>query len=186
MTTLALPKLIDERLWARAGWTGIAWAVPGDMPVMAPLFTDPDAARAIFSGWRQVLGDVDHQELLRVAIIEGDVPSLAPGYAAHLGLDLDSARRYLAGATEVAFDVTDSDAWHRFPNPGSPHLRAFKQAYARVGRYFLMPAFLAAGGADFQPELAIGKTRLAFRQVADVKRSGDPDSALWQQLAVAG
>ncbi len=181
MTTLDLPKLIDAPLWAR-GWTGVAWTVPGAVPVMALLFTDADLARTIFTGWQRALGDVDRRELLRVAIIEGDVPGLAPGYFAHLGLDLAAVAPLLGDATAVAYDVTDGDVWQRLPNPGSPHLRAFKQAYAQARRYFLMPAIVADGGASFLSDLAIGKTRMAFRQVADVPRSGDADSALWQRI----
>lgn len=177
---MQLAKLFDATSWSRAGWTGIAWAVPGDLPVMALLFTDRDAARSIFAGWQRTLGDVDHRDLLRVAVLEGELPGMPPGYTVHLGLDVASATSQLGAAREVAYDVTDGDVWHRMPNPGSAHLRAFKQAYARAGRYFLMPAHLASGGADFQPDLAIGKTRLTFRQVADVPRTDDPDSAVWR------
>ena len=181
MTRLDLPKLIDASLWARAGWNGVAWAVPGAVPVMALLFADADLARTIFSGWQRALGEVDRRELLRVAIIEGDIPSLPPGYFAHLGLDLAAVAPLLGDATALAYDVTDGDVWHRLPNPDSPHLRAFKQAYAQARRYFLMPAVVSGSGADYITDLAIGKTRLTFRHVADVPRTGDPDSALWSQ-----
>ena len=182
MTTLTIPTLIDPHLWARAGWMGIAWAAHDDLPIMAPLFTNREAARAIFAGWQVALGAVDHQDLLRVAIIEGEVPTMAPGYFAHLGLDLAAVTPRLAAATAVSYDATDGDAWHRLPNPGSPHLRAFKQAYARTGHYALIPAVLVDSRADFQSDLALRKTRLVFRHVRDVPRTGDPDSALWQRV----
>ncbi len=168
-TTPRSLELFEPTLWRRAELMAVAFATPeGAPPTLGLVFRDADVAGAIFLGWRHALGEVDEHDLIRVAIIEGELRGRAPGYAVHLSIDPGDAPPPPRGG----------DVWRRMPQAGSPHLRRFQVAYGQHRRYHLAPATLG-GGVAFMTHLAIGKRRLAMRRISDVGLIGDPDAGLW-------
>ncbi len=181
-TTPLLPRLIEPALWQRAGWIAVAFLSPRDLsPTLGLVFRDRDTATAIFTGWHHVLGKTDTADLLRVAIIEGDLPGQRPGYTVHVGLEVAVAEQRLrdAGiALTAALDDRDQ-ASRRMVGSGGVSLRGFEEAYHRRRRFLLVPAVIdRIGGVEFMPHLVIAKHRLAFRRVSDVGLIADADAAI--------
>ena len=80
--------VIDIGLWNRAQWSGVLFKVqPGTLPVFALVFRDLDAGEEILKGWRDALGNHDRNEVIRVSVIEGNIPGTPPGYSVHIGPD---------------------------------------------------------------------------------------------------
>ena len=159
----SVPLLVEPALWARACWFALGYVThPDRAPVLALVFRDGDAGGEIFARWRSILGEIDAHDRLRVAIIEGRLPTRPSGYVVHVG----------------ASDGT-GDAWLHVRRPdGDVDLTRFKSAFAAHGRYLLVPATVGAG-VELMPRYGIGKQRLGLRRVSDVGLIRDPDSGLW-------
>jgi len=176
-------QLIDIPLWNRAGWLGVAFGMaPQDQTFMALVFTNHDAAEEIFRGFQRAIGgNVDTYEMLRVAIIEGDIPGKEAGYTVHLSTDLDGVDRAMraSGQSPHTPDYVLSRI-HRIPAPDSPHLSGFKRDFARHGSYLLLPASFIQGGDDVElaPSLGILKRAVTFKHVTDIG-SDDQDRAIF-------
>jgi hypothetical protein len=177
---LEFPKVIDRALWARADCIGVAFLAPqGAPPGLGLLMRDPHAALAIFEGWRNQFGSRDEEEIIRVAIIEGDIPGKPTGYTLTMGVDVETfARRLAAGnARGVSFDVTAPTSWmRRMPTPpgGSPHLRRFKDLYEAACAYTLVPVIDRGEGWEPRYEHEILKRRIVLRR-SDEIGPNDPD-----------
>jgi hypothetical protein len=166
--------LIAPGAWERAGWIAVGYLThPERAPLLALVFRDGDAAIAIFSAWRAVLGEIDVADRIRIAVIEGALPTRPPGYAVHVAV----------GSHAEGNDVGPSGAWLHVPRPDDTHLRRFKESFAARGRYLLVPATVGAG-IELGPRHGIGKRRLALRRVSDVGLIQDPDAGLWSWCGV--
>jgi hypothetical protein len=174
---------IDPDLWDKANWraTVFMFAAHGP-PVLGLGFQNEDAAREIFSHWRERYGAGDEFEELRISIVEGDIPDLRPGYSVHVGTDaLNVYRRYnkLGLMTEGDLLACTSRI-NRMNAPNSPKLAAFKDAYRRFKTYFLAPVIVDAAGVKIiKPilDMRIYKSQIHFRNVSEVGES-DPDSVV--------
>jgi len=165
--------LFEPTLWLRAAWINVTYMIPADSPpALGLVFDDLDLAMAIFTGWRHRLGPDDRCELLRLAIIEGAMRDIPPGYTVHLGTD--AAADHEAVTSGAAITVASC----RVATAACPNLRRFKTAFEQHGRYLLVPAFISEG-LEVVPPLAMGKAGLALGSVSDVGLVGDPDARLW-------
>lgn len=176
-------SFIDSPTWDAAGWFGTAFLYAKDLsmpPAMALLYADGNAARRIFEGLKARLGERDEYEELRVAIVEGDIKGMAPGYSVHIGSDIEhvlaraKAEGHPMAAPDLAF--TESRIHRMNPPPTSPNLEMFKKSYARHGFYGLM-AGVGDGPDSVTPprvlkDLGIVKREIVFRRVEDI---GDKD-----------
>jgi hypothetical protein len=160
-----VPNLFDRALWSRAGWWRVSYLLPPERPpVLVLLFRDLAAGCSIFKAWLAALGEIDGDDLLRVAIIEDD----APGAAAvrfHLGFNVDAIA--VAAARCGAFDVDDAatrdDAWCHMRVPHVGVFQPFLYSYEEHGRYLIVPATVE-GSPVAVPYLGIGKQRLEFQK----------------------
>lgn len=171
---MTLKNLIDISLWDRAVWRGVFFLVfDAQPPTLALTFTHLDPADAIMQQWQRQFGAHDRDEAIRVSIIEGELPGREAGYTVHIGPNVD---RVFAEqpSQNVALYAT---RWQRMQAPNSPLLTQFKDAYARTQRYWLAAAVMdaAANQPRFHPHRIL-KTRVAFRQSADIPPQNDPDS----------
>ena len=58
-------------LWDKAMWKGMIFGfAPGRLPIMAPVFTNIDAGKAIFAEWRKMVGKQDENDLIKVGLIK--------------------------------------------------------------------------------------------------------------------
>lgn len=183
-----LQSFIDIETWNKAKWFAIAWAKSpdGGLPMMGCAFKDAKAGWKIFEDLQSRLGTIDSDELLRISVIEGDIPGKKnPGYSVTIGSHyahvLDRAKRdnieiepkLLMSATRI----------HRMnPQPGAPnYLQMFKDAYAEHGRFLFLPFLPSEAsplGVEPVVDLAIGKTEIALRRIEDINDDTDFDSVV--------
>lgn len=168
-----IPQVIDIPLWDRASWKGVAVANPENKPPFFGLvFGDREGGQKIFDGLRALTGEADERELIRVAIIEGDIPGEPPGYTVTICTNPDLiSGPYLAVVRG-----------HRMnPDPRSQNLTMFKRSYAKWQRYFLLNAVLSPDGQlTFDFDRMIGKTMIAFRHVSEIVEPDDIDQAIFE------
>lgn len=84
-------SLIRDPLWNRAKWAGLAVVVfeePQAPPFLLPVFRDIDAARAIFEGLREDVGEADKEDRLRVTLVRGISRSNPHAYRVIFGTQL--------------------------------------------------------------------------------------------------
>lgn len=170
-------SFIDPPTWDAAGWYGVGFLTPkSDLPAMILMFGDGNAARRIFEGWRKRLGERDVYEELRVAVIEGDIPGLVPGYSVHITTNFEGVeRRAKAEGQEITADefFTFSKVRRMVSPQPSPLLAKFKASYAGFKSYRLMGA-IGGGPADngvptfLRDDLTIIKQWVAFRRAEDI------------------
>jgi hypothetical protein len=177
---------IDVDLWNAARWHATVFFTDEKLPPLLAIgFLNEKPAIKIFEQWRKWLGDTDTQELIRISIIEGRLDSKDdPGYSVHIGPDLDSAierlRKHGHEVTNEDMQVSISRIHRMYPKAGTDHLGVFKQHVQKHKRYILIPALISENVTTVKPffELGIGKKKLAFRSVADVK-DNDIDAVIF-------
>jgi hypothetical protein len=141
-------------------------------PGIALLFKNENAGRRIFAGLIKRLGKKDTDDLLRVSIIEGDIPGEDPGYTVYIGVDMINYEAWVKRTTgsdlSSEFVGLVSRCNRMNPAPNSPYLAGFKASYAKHKTFRLMPAF----GQPPQPtpifDLAIEKKQVNFLRVEDL------------------
>jgi len=182
---MLLHSFIDIETWNKAGWFAAAWAKSpdGGLPLMGCAFKDAKAGWKIFEDLQGRLGNEDTNELLRIAVIEGDIPGKDnPGYSVHIGSHYEHvmARAKADGTATGDKLIMSATRYHRMnPQPSGPNfLHMFKDEYAQHKQYLFLP-FLPKDSSSMgvQPvfNLAIKKTELYFRRVEDID-AGDIDS----------
>ena len=176
-----ISQLIDIGLWKRAGWKGTVFgARQGEPPIMALAFTNGEAGKKIFKGFRSLTGRVDQQELIRVAIIEGDIPGENAGYTIHVGPNID-AMVTAAKSNGKQSDVilTATRILRMNPSPDSPYLSMFKREFEKYLRYSLMSAGLSkSGDVSIDFDQPIGKKLLVLKHESDIG-ANDIDGAIF-------
>lgn len=163
-------SFIDSPLWDKATWHATFFGIthPDDPPLFGLGFREKDAAVAIFSEWRRRLGKVDRNDELRISILTG--------------IDKSNPAAYRVAVTTKPIFKNDQKLTvialrsNTMEPRDSRNLDKFLKAYARVGRYALIPAYLI--DESKQPELLmeywIGKTELTVQPAWQVGLN-DPD-----------
>ncbi|MFO0800076.1 MAG: hypothetical protein U0804_21625 [Gemmataceae bacterium] len=165
---VAIVSFIDVDTWNQAGWTGTVFAVDPDgedVPCMGILFSNEAAGRKIFTNLIERLTNQDDAELLRVSIIEGDIPNEKAGYSVYLGTDYDNYVADLQRKGETFENLLAGmvGRFHRMhPVPGSPFLPGFKKSYEKHKKYLLFPAFGSPSNPRPEFKLSIGKRQINF------------------------
>ena len=168
-----------EKLWDEASWiaTGFAFS-PDEQAAMAFVFQNEKQGLEIFRQWQAQLGKADGDELLRVAIIEGDIPEQAPGYTIHLTTNL----RAVLKEKDIA-DLKDDmqiQMMSRYQRlqPQEQGLDRFKTTFAQRKEYIILPAFYIESNIQPHFELAILKREVHFRDAQDISQQ-DIDSVVF-------
>ncbi len=175
--------LIDIPLWDRAQWRAAAfdWGASSEsIPAVGLVFLNGPAGAEIFKQWRAFLGPEDEHELIRLSIIEGDIPGKEPGYTIHIGPNSD---RWIEHAREQGVDIDKQTAQvltlgrilRLNPNGESPSLRKFKEAYRRKKEFLLVPSGMSSTGPVLHRELAIHKRELFLRRTEEIDTSSRTD-----------
>jgi hypothetical protein len=177
---LFIQLLTDPKQWAAARWAGTAFlydpsAAPDSCaaPAIGLAFENFAAGKEIFDRWLARLGHHDAHEELRISIIEGPLPADPHGYSVFISSNpFNTIKR--KQSEDRAFDpkhFVRVGQLHRMnPDPGSPHLRLFKQHFAAAKRYRLLPAHFDAGHiAALDPSRYIEKHELNLFHASDLK-----------------
>ncbi|NJM35483.1 MAG: tetratricopeptide repeat protein [Rhodomicrobium sp.] len=163
-----LRSIINSTLWNKARWKGVLYASYGaDLPpVMGLIFGgDADAAKAIFSGWRDRFGEKDRDNGIHIAIVQ----NVCSDHPAHYNVLVTSKPEPEAPLRPGG--VMLLARMHRMEPETDENLRRFLPDYKRFGAYILMPTLWNGGNPKLMPELAIMKYGLVVRSASDIQPS---------------
>lgn len=172
-------ELIDHKLWDKAKWRGVGYMWFDEIPPIFGLcFENIDYGEAIFRNWKKLFGDADHENQLRITLVEGTFPNAIPGYNIRIGSNVDAilelAKRQGKDIENTA--VLYTSRIHRMnPEQKSNNLRGFKTEYAKHRSYSLVQVALdSRGELLLNQSTRIDKTEIHFRQLEDILE-GDVD-----------
>ena len=175
---------LSAESWGRAFWiaTTFRWHPGGAAPpIMGLVFADAEAGRALFREWAAACDHRDELEELRVAVVEGDIPGMEPGYSVHLCPDPEALMiRAAAEGREAGGAAPPSRVSRMHPHLGGDPsmLPAFKREYERHGQYLLAPVTRRGDGQLYvDVDCGVEKTVLHFRDAADIG-PGDIDASV--------
>jgi tetratricopeptide (TPR) repeat protein len=169
-------SLIRERLWERAGWSGVAFMLDPTNeypPVFALIFKNREAGREIFVQWRKELGRADIQEQLRLTIVKGI--DLAHPYA----------YRVIIGSNPMLLPTDNKlilfiNRIHKMDATTPDNLNRFVESCSVVGAFIVAPAFVppefdGSQVPEFETKLGIGIHSINVREAWEIG-PGDIDS----------
>ncbi len=167
-------SVIDIPKWNLAKWGGVAFIYPYKRPpYLALLFKNEQAARDIFTSWRNEIGSEDSNEEIRVCILKGVDKTNPLHYRVHIGSNL--------GAFQPSSNDKQLLLVSRFQimePKDTKNIDTFLSFYNQYKAYYLIPAILPKEKS--QPkvlnELSILKKELYIRHAWDVGMN-DPDMA---------
>jgi hypothetical protein len=178
-TEMEIVSLIRTPLWKRARWSGTMFLMTQDMtnipPIIAPIFTNFDAARQIFDNWGKELGARDGKEILRLTIIRGVNRAKPHAYRVVIGANVPNQRPKSGNANPLLFMISRVNTME--PDSDT-NLQRFLQRFYACGEYSLAGAFDANDGRGPQPvsSVQIAKRELNVREAFEIGRN-DPDAA---------
>lgn len=169
-----LTQIIDIQLWNEARWRGAAlgWA-ENVKPIFGLYFDNEAPARKIFNSWFHIIGHEDPKDIIRIAVIEGDIPGKDKGYTIHI-CPSDEFMEQNSKLDER--HLLRISRMHRMnPAPDSQNLPNFKTAYEKFGECFLQLMTIQDGHPYFHRDLTIDKKRIVFRHVSEIQDKNDKD-----------
>lgn len=184
--TLFFTSLIDVETWDKAVWRGAGFVLGyTELPTLLLPFVNEKYAVKIFTDWISDLGNIDKNDDIRVALVEGDVPGEPAGYYIVIGTNLDEAikRAEKNGiSAEEMFIMNVSRFIRANPTDNFKFYNLFKQAYNEVKEYYLMPAVINEQTGAIKPlqSYRIRKKMLIYRNIKDITEN-DEDAILLQK-----
>ncbi|MEB8389257.1 hypothetical protein OO012_18685 [Rhodobacteraceae bacterium KMM 6894] len=173
---MEVTSVINVHLWDKAGWKGMIYMHQGPQgqvpPVVGLMFSNREAAEAIFRGWSDLVGEFDRESLIRFSLLRGIDKESSHFYRVHISQNQDSfSDTKLKTRTFMMVSRL-----HTMTPANSENITAFLEVYEKFEAYYLVPAIL---GREGQPELlldlAIQKVDLVVRDAWQVGPD-DPDS----------
>ncbi len=134
-------SIIRVRLWDRAQWAGAVYLTDPtrhNPPALGLVFHNREPALEIFTNWRREFGDVDRQELIRLAIVRGIDKNHLHAYRLVIGA---SPKASLMGTRLVTF----VNRIQRMDATTPENLDRFLEAQKIEGMFYLFPAFASHG-----------------------------------------
>lgn len=158
---------IDNDLWNSAKWSGAAVALfPNYPPVLALLFRDKVAARAIFENWIQKIGSKDEDDQLRVCIVTGVDKDHPSSYKILISANLD----YLLQDIDPLDQVITMSRVQHMDNPSPDNLQMLIKSYETYGCYVIAPAIYdpSKPQPEIQNDMGILKRPLVVRPAWEI------------------
>ena len=160
---------IDTHLWDRAQWRAILFTFYAKVPPMlAIVFKDGEAGQAIFRAWKELWGEVDENDVLRLAIITGLSKRNPAEYAVVVGPNLTKPEKHEAKSILTVSRI------HRMVPTNSTNLDNFIAAYKKAGTFLLAPGEMTTNMPTPFAQFAITKRQLNIRQAWEISEN-DPD-----------
>lgn len=179
----AAEEFCNSPLWHEAMWIATTFRghpTSDAPPVMGLVFADWRKGGDLFRVWTDLAGNADEYDDLRVAIIEGDIPELAPGYS----IRISSAQSDWSQSRTNSEPSGQIQRMH--PLEGVPAmLENFKREYLRHREFLLAPVVL--GDDDricFNVGAGIIKRELVLRDISAIL-DDEPDAAVKQVPRIA-
>ena len=194
-------KFCCTKQWDSATWlaTTYQWHPTSEMPpVMGLVFADWPKGIELFKSWVDAVGNVDAEDDLRVAILEGYMPGQAPGYTIRISPSLneyldedDDGRNYIGRVMRMhppeaqppgssvpkAAVSAEPVIPSMMPNlPGNIDMLArFKEEYKRHGEFMLAPVVQRDDNQLYMNvHQGIIKRELVIRHVSEIGEN-EPD-----------
>ena len=181
-------SLISTNLWNAAEWLGVAYFSDlSKFPLLGLVFKDPAMGREIFRQWQKYLGARDAFEVLRVSIIEGDVPGLDSGYSVLVGANVKNLLEFQnakGDSVDPALLVSIYRLHRMNPAADSRGLAIFKTEHTKHRAFGLVPVTIVNGSPTPDVSLMIEKREIQFVRVEDI-RENDPEFALLKRTETA-
>ncbi len=151
-------SLINIPLWEKAGWHATGYIYSNDLdepPMMSLMFQNRDVGRAIFRQLRDVLGDSDESNRLRISIITGIDRTHPSSYRVLIGSNP-------VGPIKAGLEIVSVARVNGMHPNNSTNLDMFRQRIERTEAFFLVPAFASEPITDIEAyyDLAILKTSI--------------------------
>jgi hypothetical protein len=160
-------SIIDVHAWDQAKWRGVGYLRfdPEYPPVLALLFENEEAARAIFSRWRERVGPADHNNLIRVAIIRRHSPSNPNHYIVQVAStppkldEMESGQSFIL-ASRCLENTPDNDV----------NLSRFLHDYEKMGAYYIAAGIIPEDGEFIcLQDLTILKRELSVKRAEEIQ-----------------
>lgn len=149
---IEINSIINMELWDKAMWKGMLFGfAPGSLPIIAPVYANIDAGKAIFVEWEKMVGRQDENDLIRVGLIKKiskDNPLL---YRGIFTSNLD-----MLSKTNKARYFTIVPSLQRMESTDNSNLLLFEKIVKTVQhnwKFWIAPAYLNAGTG--QPEMLL-------------------------------
>ncbi len=166
---IEVKSIINMELWDKAMWKGMVFAfAQGRLPIMAPLFSNIDAGKAIFTEWRNMVGKQDEKDIIKVGLIKKinkDEPLFYKGIFT-LNLDL------LPKTNKVQY-ITTVSRFQRMDSTDNRNLLLFENIVKSMPsnwKCWIAPAYLNAttGQPEMLLEYAILKNNVTIKEAWEI------------------
>lgn len=154
-------SVIDYHLWNKAGWRGALYMSNDENapPMLGLMFTNEEAARAIFGRWRERFGQVDREGELYISILK----DVSPTHPLHYTMLVSPNPAKMTGNSAMMMT-----RMHRMEAVTEEHVRLFLADYDRMGMYLLMPAILKGGVPEPLFDLMILKSNFVVKSAKSI------------------
>ncbi|SHK42751.1 SEFIR domain-containing protein [Fibrobacter sp. UWH5] len=176
--SLFFSTIIDVDLWNEAKWGGVVYASFQDgsePPTMALFFANYEYGRKIFEGWKNVFGQNDVNDEIRISIVEdifaekpmaygvsiGSNPRVIADKMSTIGMDLHNDLQINLSRIHFMYPTTTENL-DRFKRDCKQH-KKFNLALAIVDKESL--------AAKLDPRYSIEKREISFKTRAEVERN---------------
>lgn len=136
-------SVINNNLWNKAKWSRATFASAGEssIPVFGLIFKDIESGRLIFENWRQLIGAIDENEMIRLSIVKGVDKGNPLKFVIHVTQSRESLRVQYGNRP-----FTQISRFKFFEPDSHENLDFFVREYERKGEYILAPIGITAQG----------------------------------------
>lgn len=162
-------SIINIELWNKAKWKGMVFGfAPGKLPIMAPLFANISAGKAIFAEWREKVGNKDENDLIKVGIIKKINKDNPVSYKVIFTSNLDR----LPKINKVRYFTTVS-RFQKMNSTDNNNLLLFERIVKSIQndwKYWIVPAYLNSktGQPEMLLEYAILKNNVTIKEAWEI------------------
>jgi len=174
---MKVQTVIDAKLWDRAKWK--AFGVFGDEHGIGAclVFENEEVGISIFEEWRERIGLVDKDELIRVSIIRGVSKTHPHWYRVHLTINRNALQ------FKPGLRITTISRYMEACPKTPEHLNKLERGYLQYGTYRFCPSKFSEIAQGIVPltKYAILKKSLEFREAWQIGKN-DVDSVAVSNL----
>lgn len=166
---IEINSIINKELWDKAMWKGMVFGfAPGSLPILAPVFTNIDAGKAIFAEWRKMVGKEDEKDLIKIGLIKKINEDNPLFYKGIFTSNLDM----LPKANKARY-ITTVSRFQRMEPTDNSNLLMFENIVKSVPynwKYLIAPSYLNSktGQPEMLFEYAILKNNVIIKEAWEV------------------
>ncbi|MBN2479346.1 MAG: hypothetical protein JXA94_03880 [Parachlamydiales bacterium] len=162
--------IINMQLWDKAKWKGVGFAFSKEEGIFMILaFENADAAKKIFDEWKDKVGNIDKEELIRVSIIKGINKDHPFYYKVQITINENVLLKNSIGEDQF---IQIPSRFHLMVPNDSKNLDLLTSGIEHYKKYQLIPAYINHSG-DVEPffDLGIIKTLLIIKNAWEIGKN---------------